>query len=208
VLGRASALVLFIAWSLPSPAGADWIFSPYIGARFAGNTNLLVGREGTEANKFTFGSSIGILTDGVLGAEVDVAFVPGFFSPDRSSEVSSPVQSSPTTSSLVTTLMGNVIVTTPLDLAQYGLRPYLVGGFGLMRARSDQGEGGLDLINSNLFALDIGAGAIGPLSPRSSVRFDLRYFHNVSDDAEAATATPGRVALSFWRATVGLTFRF
>ena len=168
--------------------------SPYVGMRFAGSTTFVGGREGAEQNTFTFGSSVGYLTDGVLGVEGDIGFVPGFFEGVVVTQ-----------GSRVMTLMGNVIVAAPLSATQYGLRPYLVGGAGLMQARAKGAL--LDVISSDLFAMNVGAGAIGPISPRSSLRFDLRYFRNLSGDPEAVT-TAGGVELSFWRGTVGLTFRF
>jgi opacity protein-like surface antigen len=194
VYGRILALSLLVSCSCPAIAAADWLVSPYLGARFAGNTTFFLGREGTADNKFIFGSSIGLLTDGVLGVEADVAFVPGFF------------EGQAVVSSMVTTVMGNVVIAAPLGIAQYGLRPYVTGGAGLLRARGDDTFG--PVISSNLFGMNVGGGAIGPISPRSSLRFDLRYFRNLSGDLDATTVNREDVELSFWRGTVGLTFRF
>jgi opacity protein-like surface antigen len=196
VYGRILALSLLVSCSCPAIAAADWLVSPYLGARFAGSTTFFLGREGTEDNKFTFGSSIGLLTDGVLGVEADIAFVPGFFEGSESF----------VESSLVTTVMGNVLIAAPLGIAQYGLRPYVTGGAGLLRARGDAPPG--PVINSNLFGMNVGGGAIGPISPRSSLRFDLRYYRNLRGDVDATTVNREDVELSFWRGTVGLTFRF
>jgi hypothetical protein len=170
--------------------------SPYVGVRVAANTTILGGREGAETDKFTFGSSVGFLTEGVLGVEADMSFVPSFF---EGGVV--------TRSAGVSTLMANLMVATPLAVAQYGLRPYAVGGVGLIHA-----GGGADvlgpLFDSNLFGINIGGGALGPISDRTSLRFDVRYFRNIgTDDAVTATSTSG-VKLSFWRATAGLSFRF
>jgi opacity protein-like surface antigen len=131
----------------------------------------------------------------VLGVEADIAFVPGFFEGEA------------VDTSLVTTMMGNVVVAAPLGVAQYGLRPYVTAGAGLLRARGDNQVGG-PVISSNLFGMNVGGGAIGPLTPRSSLRLDLRYFRDLDGDPEAITAPNEGVELSFWRGTVGLTFRF
>lgn len=192
---RAFSIALLTACLVPSAAAADWIVSPYVGARFAGSTNFFVGREGTEDNKLTFGSAVGILTDGILGVEADVAFVPGFF--DGAFIVDSQV----------TTVMGNVIVATPIAVTQYGLRPYLTGGAGLFRARGDE-AGSDNIIMADVLGMNVGGGAIGPISPRSSLRFDLRYFRNLGGDEDATTANRADLRLSFWRGTVGLTIRF
>jgi hypothetical protein len=193
---RLPALIFFVACSCPAPAAADWLLSPYVGLRFAADTNLLVGFSGTDESKFTFGSSFGLLTDGVFGVEADVAFVPGFFE-----------SASITHGGGVTTIMGNVLVAVPLDATQYGLRPYFVVGAGLMHASGTSDFLLETLIDSTVFGLNVGGGAIGPISPRSSLRFDVRYFRNASSD-ESPTFTTGRLRISFWRATAGLAFRF
>jgi opacity protein-like surface antigen len=189
--------LFFLALSLiafaPAPARADWLLSPYLGVRFATDTSFVVGFRGAEHSKFTFGSSVGLLTDRGLGIEADVAFVPSFF------------EGVAVTESRVITLMGNVIVALPLAMAQYGLRPYAVGGIGLLHAR---GTGDVvDFFDSNLLGINVGGGALGPISDRSSLRFDLRYFRNLSDD-DAAAVLANTTRLSFWRATIGLSFRF
>ena len=193
---RVLALVLLTPLTFPATAAAEWIVSPYVGVRFAANTTFVVGRAGAEERKFVFGSSIGLLTSGVLGLEADVAFVPGFF---QGAFVNR--------SGALTTLMGNVIVAAPLAMTQYGLRPYLVGGAGLLHAGGSAELTG-PVIDSNLFGINIGGGAFGPVSPHTSLRFDVRYFSNVGSDHDATVATQGNLRLSFWRGSVGLTFRF
>jgi hypothetical protein len=60
-------------------------------------------------------------------------------------------------------------------------------------------------IDSNLFGINVGGGATGPLGNSLDIRFELRWFKSVT----AGDATPllPRSALSFWRAAVGLTIR-
>lgn len=189
VLGFLIPIVLIA----PGTAAADWLLSPYAGVRFAGGTTFFVGL-GAEQNTFAFGSSIALLTDGGLGVEADVGFVPGFF------------EGVSVRSSRAITLMGNVIVAVPASLSQYGLRPYVSAGAGLMHAQAS-GEFD-DFFSSNLFGMNVGGGAIGPLTPRTSVRFDLRYFRSLTTDQEAPVITGGDAQLSFWRGSIGLTFRF
>lgn len=191
---RILSLVLVTTCFQPVTAAAEGFVSPYIGLRFASDTTFR--GQNADRNKVTFGSSVGLLTAGVLGVEADVAFVPGFFE-------------SGLRSGSVVTLMGNVIVATPLGVAQYGLRPYFIGGVGLLHARV--ASLALATNNSNLFAMNIGGGAIGPLTPRTSMRFDIRYFRNLSHDEESENFLDlaGNPAdLGFWRGTVGLSFRF
>jgi hypothetical protein len=173
---RIALLAFAAALATPGTAAADWLLSPYVGLQFAADTNLLVGFAGNDESKFMFGSSFGVLSDGVLGIEADVAFVPGFF---ESALI--------TQGSRVTTIMGNVIVAAPLGATQYGLRPYAVAGGGFIHS-SGTSDQLAEVIDSTVLGMNVGGGAIGPISPRSSLRFDVRY--------------------SFWRATAGLAFRF
>ncbi|MGH9347515.1 MAG: outer membrane protein [Vicinamibacterales bacterium] len=191
-----AAPLFFVACLFPVSAAADWIVSPYVGTRFAADTTFLVGFQGTTRDKLTFGSSVGVLSDGVLGVEADIAFVPGFFNSRGLGGV---------TPSRVITLMGNVILATPLGVSRYGLRPYLVGGAGLIDAAGDSNL--LPDIDSHLVGMNLGAGAIGPISDRTSLRFDVRFFRSLRNDEDADTLGGG-TQLTFWRGTVGLTFRF
>jgi hypothetical protein len=192
---RILSLVLVTTCFQPATVAAEGFVSPYIGLRFASDTTFR--GEDVDRNKATFGAAVGLLTAGVIGVEADVGFVPGFF------------QRGLRGSGSVMTLMGNVIVATPLGIAQYGLRPYFVGGVGLLHARVASAT--LETDNSSLFGMNLGGGAIGPLTPRTSVRFDIRYFRNLSHDEESQdfldlAGNPAN--LGFWRGTVGLSFRF
>ena len=62
-------------------------------------------------------------------------------------------------------------------------------------------------VSSNFFALGVGGGAIGRLTPRTSVRFDLRRFPNLTE-ASGRVVGFGPSRLTVWRATVGLAFRY
>lgn len=198
--GRIAVILLVaLCWS-PAPAAADWFVAPYFGVRFAAETTFLGGFLGTQRDKPTFGSSVGFLTDGVLGVEADVGFVPGFFDRTGIGAV---------TNSRVTTVMGNVIVAVPLAMSRYGLRPYATAGVGLLRSRGESAPEGVIVIQSDVLGMNVGGGAIGPLTDRTSLRFDLRYFRNLGTDDETLIANASSGAeLSFWRATVGLSFRF
>jgi len=100
--------------------------------------------------------------------------------------------------------MGNVVLAVPKVITQESLRPYLVGGLGLMHTRVTTTRGALDT-ESNLLGLNIGGGAIGMLSPRAGARFELRRFKNLTNDTGALTI--GGTKLSFWRLTAGLVLR-
>jgi hypothetical protein len=89
-------------------------------------------------------------------------------------------------------------------VTQYSLRPFVSGGAGLMSVNVD------DVINavpvdSNLFGINVGGGAMGPLTNALDVRFELRWFKSVTTGDE--TPLLPRPAVSFWRGAIGLTIR-
>jgi hypothetical protein len=166
---------------------------------FAGETNFLVLGRGAGDSKLTLGGSVALLSDGVLGIEADVGHTPGFFKRDNDALRL-------VTSSRVTTLGGNVIVAAPLAVTRESLRPYLVGGLGLMQARSDDLVS-LFPLDKDLLGLTLGGGAIGLLSERTGVRFDLRHLKAISGE-DGPLAAEGASRLSFWRASLGVIVRY
>jgi len=198
LLGRRFATFAALLLLAPAPAlaQADLLIIPFIGGKFAGHTSIAIGEPTVNQKKVTFGLSADVLTDKFLGIEADVEQTPQFFGPGFRQTV---------IDSTVTTLTGNVIVAVPKTITRESLRPYLVGGLGLMHARVSTTAGLLDT-KSNLLGLDIGGGAIGFISPRAGARFELRHFKNLTSDAGAVTI--GGTRLSFWRLTAGLVLRY
>ena len=193
--------IAVIAWLIPmsAHAQADLLVIPFIGAKFAGHTNIPdpeSPQQPAGARKTTFGVSAAILGDGVLGVEGDFEHTPHFFERSIGGLISQ---------SNVTTLTGNVIFAAPRVITQDSLRPYLVAGVGLLHAHI-QTQANVFNTNSNLVGLDVGGGAIGFISPRAGARFELRHFKNLSKDDEAVTF--GSTRLSFWRLTAGVVLRY
>lgn len=196
---RAGCVALLLVLASASPAAADWFIAPYLGLKFGGTTNLVDLEEGAGNTKLLFGASAGFLGDGILGVEGDFGYYPRFFERSRG------IGSGLVARSQVLTLTGNVIVAMPRRLTGLSLRPFLIGGGGLMRASIDDVIGALSF-ESNLFGIAVGGGATGAISNRSSLRFDLRYFRNVSHGED--TVGFGPTHLSFWRTSVGLSVRY
>jgi hypothetical protein len=198
---QASARILLFTAAFLSfraaDARADYLITPFVGSVFAGDTTLFDLDTGAAAAKhWIFGGSAAWLSDQILGVEADFAMSPGFF--ENSSGIGL-VQSS-----RVTTLTGDVLAALPLSVTRESLRPYVTGGFGLMRATA---EDLLALNESNNWpALQLGAGAIGLLSNRAGVRFDLRHLRALTRDINLRGERTSK--LSFWRATVGVTLRY
>jgi hypothetical protein len=181
----------------PRAVWADWLITPFAGGSFAPETTFLVFDEGA-GRKFTLGASVALLSNGLLGIEADVGHTPGFFEGDDPLGL--------VLTSRVTTITGNVILAAPLSLTRESLRPYLVGGLGLLQARSKH-AGGLFPVDQDLLGVDFGGGAIGFVTSRTGLRFDVRYMKAASG-ADGPFARPGISRLSFWRATIGVVIRY
>jgi hypothetical protein len=194
---RAYAATLLVLACSQSVARAEGLIIPHLGAVFGGDTTLIDLNRGPGSKKFTFGASGVWLSRGVFGVEGDFGHTPRFFG-DR--------QRSLVLRSAVTTVTGDVIVAVPLAVSRESLRPYFLAGAGWMRARSSDVVGVVSF-DSNLWALSLGGGAIGMVTPRSGFRFDVRQFRNLSPDSAAST-TSGSTRLSFWRASVGLVLGY
>lgn len=186
------------AWLTPASAAADWLLTPYVGLKFAGDTNFVDLEKAAGETSLMFGGSAGLLGEGALGVEVDFGYSPRFFQrADRGGLV---------LRSNVTTLTGNLIVAAPLRWTRQSLRPYLVGGLGLMHAGIDDVLG-VFRVNSNLLGLDVGGGVIGFVSDRTGVRLEIRHFKNLNQQGDEGVGF-GATRLSFWRASAGVVLRY
>jgi len=195
-----AAAIVFVAMlcGAAEPArAADYIFTPFIGPAFGGRTAFPNLDQGVGSSHVIFGGAVGWLSSGILGGEGDFAYSPRFFERDNLTIIAS----------TAVTVSGNVIVATPLRVTGYSLRPYLTGGLGLIHSGiTYSAPTVVEPVNDNSFGMNIGAGAIGLLSPRTGVRFELRHFRTFGRDLNEATGEP-EVRLSFWRATIGVLIR-
>jgi hypothetical protein len=194
---RLAAVTVLCFCAGASEARADWLITPFVGGSFAPESTLLIFEEGA-GRKFTLGGAVALLTDGVLGLEAEFSHTPRFFEGDDPLGL--------VLTSRVTSMSGSVVLAVPLAVTRESLRPYVVGGVGLLQARSKH-AGGLFPVDQNLLGVNLGAGAIGLLSERTGLRFDLRHIKAASG-ADGPLARPGVSRLSFWRATVGVVLRY
>jgi hypothetical protein len=194
---RLSVALLLTLCAPAAEAHADWLITPFIGTSFASETTFLTFEEGA-GSRMTLGVSVALLGTGILGIEADVGHTPKFFEGDDPLGL--------ILSSRVTTVGGNVVLAAPLALTRESLRPYLVGGLGLLQARVNN-AGSLFPLEEDRLGLTIGAGAIGFVSERTGLRFDLRHVKAISGP-DGPLARDGVSRLSFWRATAGLTIRY
>jgi hypothetical protein len=191
--------LLIICWALfPRPAAAEWQIKPFAALTFGAETTFLDPDQGADHRHTALGVN-GALIGNVIGIEADFGRISGFFQQD----VVSPL----VLGSSVVTLTGNVIVTLPRRLTEYTLRPYFVGGAGLMRVRIDDVHELLP-ISSNLATVDFGGGVTGFLSKRIGLNWDIRRFQSIHGKDAGIGISEGPEQLSFWRASMALAIRY
>ena len=189
------ALALALVAPSAARAATEWQIRPFAGLTFAGGTTLIDLEHASGKPNIVFGISGSFLGD-VVGVEADLENAPGFFQAGNAHFYSS---------SRVTMLTGNVIAGPPRRATQYSLRPYVVGGLGVMVARSRgdlPGTLGADMTRP---AFDLGGGVGGALSERMGLSWELRYFRSFHGKVDPIGV--GLERLSFWRANMALAIR-
>jgi opacity protein-like surface antigen len=195
-----ATLLLVVLCSSPREARAQYLITPFVGGAFARQTTFFTGtgfEQGEGSTHVIFGGAAGWLSSGILGFEGEFAYSPHFFEGDDPLDI--------ILGSYILTATGNVIVTVPLSVSEYSLRPYVIGGLGLTRSAVSY-LGTVDPVDDNSMAFNVGAGAIGFLTPRTGVRFELRHFRTFDREPSEVSADVSS-KLSFWRATVGVVIR-
>jgi hypothetical protein len=177
----------------------NWIGSAFIGSNFAADA---------EDASLDFGGSIGYLWRGSLGAEFQANFSPDFSLEGGRSALL--LGEEP----WINSYMVNAIAAIPIG-TETRWQPYVSGGLGALTLRADAIANGGDELepDSSRFGGNIGAGLMAYMG-NFGVRGDVRYFRGFEDDSIDAD-TPGDAIgdavlsdLSFWRANIGLAFRW
>jgi opacity protein-like surface antigen len=201
----AVALAMAAVGFTPGRASADWYLTPYIGGVFGGNAsfNDLDGDFEDELEKrVSFGAALGWMSNGIVGFEADFGWTPNFF------ENTAGDADFDFGDSNVTSIMGNLVVGVPIGgQTGGGIRPYASGGIGLLKTRVDGGDL-FDDFNRNDLGINVGGGVQGYFTDNFGIRGDIRYFRSLEDDEADGEFDLGLADFDFWRATVGVTFRF
>ena len=194
---------------VPASASAqNWFVSPFIGANFGGAADFgdFPDVDDEVERRMDLGVTVGWVPN-IVGFEIDLGWSPNFFEDtagDRNFDFGE---------SNVTTLMTNLLISArPGE----GIRPYVSSGIGLMRANVDRANQLFDDLSTNELGFNFGAGLNGQFNDRFGIRGDLRYFRGLEqrDDDDPAEDDDlfdedfGFERFSFWRGTVGLTFRW
>jgi hypothetical protein len=186
---------------------SHWLASGFVGAN--------AGAENSDAASVDFGGSVGYLWHGIAGAEFQANFSPDFdLDPSRAIMLDGEQP-------WINSYMFNAVAAVPLGL-DGRFQPYVSGGFGTLTLRSDAFAGTPDKIDS--IAPDdtrgggnIGFGVMGFMR-NIGLRGDVRWFRgfsanedataNIRDDGAEAMGRAILSDLRFWRANVGVAFRF
>lgn len=184
ILASAAAVVL-----TPVQARADGFVTPWVGSAFGSNI---------QNGQATLGISAGGMGAGIIGGEADFGWSPSFFG-----------TKSDFGNNTVMNLMGNVIVGIPIGGTHGGgVRPYAVGGIGLIRSQIDGGTLGNVSSSNNMFGWDAGAGVMGYFNQHVGLRGDVRYLRATSDLKSGISSLDlGGNQLHFWRASIGVVLR-
>ena len=193
---RALACCCAFVLTVPAVAVAEWHFTPMAGGVFAGRTSLVDLEHATGKAHKQIGGAVALLGGGLLGVETVVVYIPGFFQRGDLELLKS---------SHSVSLMANAVLTTPRRWTEYSLRPFVSGGFGLVHASVSDAADAL-AHRTNLSGFNVGGGAIGFLSARTGVRFDLRYFSSLHRTEPGGIAF-GSPHLSYMTLSVGLVLR-
>jgi opacity protein-like surface antigen len=194
----ARVILLTACWTVVPTARvhADWLITPFIGTTF-GISTAFQDFEGAASSKHVmFGGSFTWLSDGIIGVEGEYAHAPRFFESDEGERF--------VLSSQVTTFSGHFMVAAPLVVTGDSLRPFVLAGLGVVHSKID-----LTVpvgVTDNSLGLQLGGGAIGFVSNRAALRFDLRHVRTLRrrDTILAQRETK----LSFWRAAIGVAIRY
>jgi hypothetical protein len=203
---RVLALTGLLLAAVASPSEAEWQFTPFVGYTFNGATTLLDLERGSEERHWNLGGAVTLIGDSPFGVEAYFVRTPGFFESDKAPCVIATC----VVSSRTYAFMANAVLTTPRSWNRYGLRPFLSGGAGLMHASSEADPNPLP-IDLNLWGMNLGGGAVGMLSDRVGVRFDLRYFRKIHGPAEETILPPvsiGSIRLSYWTTSIGVVIKY
>ncbi len=197
--GRIAVAVLIVMSCTTAAGAADNQIRPFVGTTFQGETTFVTpGFPGDRAH-LVIGASHVTMGE-IFGVDVEVADAPRFFEGRDNNKL--------VLSGRVTTVSGNLVIAAPRRLTEYGFRPYFLAGGGVMRLTQNTTFDAFN-VTRILPAFDVGGGVLAFFTNRVGFSWEVRRFQNFhrrSDPTGFTVDTEER--LSFWRAGVGLVFRY
>ena len=177
------------------PASADGFLTPYIGFNFGGDSSNCASLTTCEDKRTNFGVSVGSMGS-ALGFEEDIAFATDFFGKVPGADNS------------VFTAMSNLLTGVGVGRVQ----PYVLIGIGLIRPHTSlKITQNVTEFQKNSLGYDLGGGINGYFTRHVGIRGDIRRFKTLQDVPILKTITNQVLQndkLEFWRASLGLAFRF
>lgn len=183
------AMTVVLAGMAVNDARAEGFISPLAGYNFSGDSGCSSLRS-CEDKRLNVGLSLGSLGS-ALGFEEEFVYVKNFFR-DTSGLDSS-----------VLTLMSNLMLAPQVG----PVRPYVLGGLGLMRTRVSATSSSTSPSGDNNLAWDAGGGVMVFFGEHVGVRGDVRYLHAFRD-LSVSGITLGDTKLDFGRAGAALVLKF
>jgi len=186
---RLSVCLALAVLVFPARAHADGFVNPFVGYHFGGNSacpSLLR----CESSNLGLGVSFGVWGN-LVGFEEDFGYTNNFFG------------TAPLLDSSVLTLMSNLMIAPKLG----PIRPYAVGGFGLVRVTAETGLINLTVSDTNTIGYDVGGGVIVLFGSHVGLRGDIRGYRSLQDLKVFGVAVSG-TKLKFGRAAGGLIVAF
>jgi hypothetical protein len=193
----------------------QWFASGFVGSNFSASLDSEFDNLNDNSNNSSieFGGNIGYTWNRVFGAEFLADFTPGFGVnrilnvDDVNRLVDDP---------RLNTYMFNLIAAVPISAGRF--QPFISGGIGAVSLAADVldnpllRDGSSSRSSVSRMGSNIGGG-VYTFAGNVGFRADVRYFHSGSED-RTATIIADRLTedivsgLSFWRANVGVAFRW
>jgi hypothetical protein len=183
-----SLVVVVVLVCMPRTAHAEGFLTPYLGTTFGASFD-----GANPGRKLHYGAAFTGIGSSGIGFEVDFNYAPTFFKSGDDEFFSFKSDGN------LVTLMGNLVFEAPRG----GVRPYVSGGFGLMRSNISGPTALFDYSDSG-FGVNAGAGL--RTGGKVGLRAELRYFRQISDLTPFQSLELGD--FHFWRGTAGVSFGF
>jgi hypothetical protein len=174
-----------------APVRADGYIVPFVGFNFGGDSSSnCTTLTGCQQKRLNLGVSL-VSMGPVFGLEEDISYAKNFFG------------ETPGVDNSVFSAMSNFLI----GVGGGPVRPYVVGGVGLIRPHVSSLTSSLTSFGTgkNAFGYDLGGGVAGVFGKHLGVRGDIRRFRTMQD-VNLLIFTGQK--LEFWRASVGLVLKF
>ena len=190
---RAAGVLCLLLCARDASAG-DRFVAAFAGATAGTETGFIDLDGAASKRKPAVGIAAGWWSDRWFGVEGELTLLPAFFESDGGLVVSSRVIAA----------NGNVLL-SPWRSGRF--QPYATLGAGVLSVQiSDVAD--VFRIDTNLPAINAGAGVIASAGARFAVRGDVRYFRSRFDELPAAAPALGARFLHHWRISAGIVVRY